>query len=230
MSQSTQPKVYTAPRPNWRYILLRIPMIYIASLISALAITLFLVPAQLAPGGISGVGILLDALTGFPIALTVLIGNIVLLSVGYRQLGGWNTVIITAVFVVMYSLNIELTLSFVPPEGISDDRLLNALYGGIVGGISGGIIYRMGGTLGGTSVISRILQTRFGIPTSTAYLYVDSVIILSAGYIFGWEASLFSLVVLVVNGFVADYVLEGPSNIRIVTIITDSPVAVSNAV
>jgi uncharacterized membrane-anchored protein YitT (DUF2179 family) len=202
----------------------------LASLIAAVAVNLFLIPASLAPGGVTGLGIILESLAPVPVALTVFIGNVILLSLGYRYLGGWNTVIMSALFAAAFSLNIQLTSYFIPAEGISDERLLNALYGGVVGGIAGGMVYRTGATMGGSTVLSRIVHTRFGVPTSSSYLYVDSVVILAAGLAFGWEASLFSLITLVVDGFVADYVLEGPSLIRIVTIITDKPVAVSDAI
>lgn len=217
-------------RPDYRHILLSIPTLLVASVIAAVGVNLFLVPAQLAPGGVVGLGIIIESLVPVPVSLTVFLGNVVLLALGYRHLGGWNTVIMSALFATAFSLNIQFTSAFIPVGGLSEERLLNALYGGVVGGIAGGLVYRTGSTMGGSSILTRMLHNRFGIPTSSGYLYVDSIVILLAGLTFGWEASLFSLVTLVVDGFVADYVLEGPSLIRIVTIITDKPVAVSNAI
>ena len=220
----------TSPSPDWRLILTRIPLIFVSAVIAAFALNLFVRPADLAPGGVIGTGILVNEVTGFPIGLFVLLGNVVFLSLGYRQLGGWNTVIMTVLFVLLYSASIELTRPFLPENGLSDERFLNAIYGGVVGGIAGGLIYRVGGTMGGTSVASRILHNRFGIPTSTAYLYVDTIVILAAAFVFDWEASLFSLIVLAIDGFVAVYVLEGPSLIRPVTIVTEHPDEVSHAI
>ncbi len=230
MRTNPSPKRPTAALPDYHYILLSTPVLLLASFVSALGVNLFLVPANLAPGGITGIGIIAESLAPIPLSVTIFLGNAILLSIGYRELGGWNTVIMSAIFATAFSINIELTSSFVPAGGLSDERLLNALYGGAVNGIAGGMVYRTGSTMGGSSVLSRMLNNRFGIPTSTGYLYVDSVVILAAGLVFGWEASLFSLITLVVDGFVADYVLEGPSLIRIVTIITDKPVAVSNSI
>jgi uncharacterized membrane-anchored protein YitT (DUF2179 family) len=227
---NTRPKRPPAAPPDYPYILMSSPVLLLASVIAAMGVNLFLVPAELAPGGVIGVGIIIESLVPFPIGLTVFLGNIVLLAIGYRELGGWNIVIMSAIFATAFAINIELTRHLVPAGGISDERLLNALYGGVVGGIAGGMVYRTGATMGGSSVLTRMLNNRFGIPTSSGYLYVDSIVILLAGLTFGWEASLFSLVTLVVDGFVADYVLEGPSLIRIVTVITDKPVSVSNAI
>jgi uncharacterized membrane-anchored protein YitT (DUF2179 family) len=226
---STRPDLHTA-HPDWQFILSRVPLIYLSALIAALALNLFVRPADLAPGGVIGTAILTNEIVSFPISLFVLLGNVIFLGLGYRQLGGWNTVILTVLFVLSYSVNIELTQPFLPENGLSDERFLNAIYGGVVGGIAGGLVYRAGATMGGSTVLSRILHNRFGVPTSTAYLYVDTIVILAAALVFDWEASLFSLIVLAVDGFVADYVLEGPSLIRIVTIITDYPGEVSDAI
>ncbi len=230
MSVNTRNRTTISARPDYRYIVFNIPLIFVASLVGAVGVNLFLLPAQLAPGGITGIGIILNELIGIPIGLVIFIGNILLLAIGYRQLGGWNTVIITFIFASLFSINVEAVRPFIPADGISDDRLLNTLYSGVVGGVTGGFIYRLGGTMGGSSILSRILNNRFGLPLSSSYLYVDSIVILGAGVVFGWESALFSLIVLVVDGFVSDYVLEGPSLIRVVTIITDQSDAVSEAI
>lgn len=226
----TNDKGLTVSPPTWRFVLRRLPLVYISALIYAVCVVVFLRPAEIVAGGVTGIGLILNLTIQFPLSAAVLIGNVIMLSIGYRQLGGWNTVLLTVAFVLFYTVNLELVEITPLAQGISDDRLLNALYAGIVGGIGGGLVYKAGGTMGGSSVISRMLNMRFGVPTSSSYLYVDSLVILAAGYFFGWEASLFSLLTLVVDGFVADYVLEGPSLIRTATIITDKPDDVSGAI
>lgn len=224
------PKRIAVLMPDWSYIVPRLPMVLISSLISASAVVLFLIPGQIVPGGVTGIGIILEELLGVPVGVVVFIGNIIMLAIGYRYLGGWNTVILTVIFATLLSVNIELLGAILPTQGLTDDRFMNALYAGIVSGVAGGIVYRAGGTVGGTGVLSRILLTKFGIPTSTGYLYVDSLIIVAGGFAFGAETPLFALVTVVIDGMIADYVLEGPSVIRTVTIITNKAEDVSNAV
>jgi uncharacterized membrane-anchored protein YitT (DUF2179 family) len=89
------------------------------------------------------------------------------------------------------------------------------------------LVYRAGGTVGGTSVVSRVLQLRFAIPISQIYLVTDGVIVFISGLVFGWDHALYAMIALFVWGMVTDYVLEGPSRIRIVFIVTDSPDAIS---
>ena len=118
-------------------------------------------------------------------------------------------------------------MAIVLPAGVTKDLLLNALYGGITGGIGIGLIYRGGTSPAGTSVISRVIQLKTGIPNSQVYLLIDGGVILIAGLVFGWEMALYAFVTLFTWGFVADYVLEGPSVVRTVFIVTDLPEKIS---
>jgi len=127
---------------------------------------------------------------------------------------------------VVYSLGVD-GLAMVLPAGVTKDLLLNALYGGIVGGIGIGLIYRGGTSPAGTSVISRVIQLKTGIPNSQVYILIDGGVILIAGLVFGWEMALYGFITLFTWGFVADYVVEGPSVVRTVFIVTDSPEKVS---
>jgi uncharacterized membrane-anchored protein YitT (DUF2179 family) len=208
----------------------QVALLSLGAFISAVAVIVFEAPARIAPGGVSGLAIILNYLYDLPIGLMVLIGNIPIQVIAYRMLGGWRVVASTVYVVVLYSLLIDLLTPYFPPEGVSSDTLLNALFGGIVTGIGSGIIYRVGGTLGGTSTLGRILQERFGIPFSSSSLYTDSIVIAIAGLVFGWEGALYAMVALYVTGATSDYVLEGPSVIRTAVVITDKPREVSDAI
>ena len=96
-----------------------------------------------------------------------------------------------------------------------------------MGGIGIGLIYRGGTSPAGTSIISRVIQMKTGIPNSQVYILIDGGVILIAGLVFGWEMALYAFITLFTWGFVADYVLEGPSVIRTVFIVTDSPEEIS---
>lgn len=210
--------------------LLRMVLLVIGAFISAIAVIIFEAPFNIAPGGISGLAIILNSTLGLPIGVLVLLGNIPIQYLAYRMLGGWGVVFGTILTVVMYSLMIDVLTPYFPPEGVSDNVLLNALFGGILTGIGGALVLRAGGTLGGTSTLGRILQMKYGIPLSASALYTDGIVIVIAGLIFGWEAALYSMVALYVAAATTDYALEGPSVIRTAVIITDKPREVSDAV
>lgn len=205
-------------------------LLAVGAILLALSVDLFLVPADLAPGGVTGLAIILHRLIGSPVGVMMLVLNLPMLALGFLRLGRFQFLIRTAFVVLLYNLGVDLLARWLPPQGLTQDLLLNALFGGIVGGLGTGLVFRGRGTSAGTGVVSRIVQLRTGIPISQVYLLTDGAIILLAGIVFGWEKALYALLALFVWGLATDYVLEGPSTIRTVFIVTDEPEAVSQAV
>jgi len=201
----------------------------LGAVISALAVVLFEAPAEIAPGGVSGIAILLNHLIDTPIGLMILIGNIPIQILAFRMMGSWKIVVRTIYTIILYSFLIDYLTPYFPTP-ISDDRLLNALMGGILSGVGAMIVIRGGGTLGGTSTLGRILQARYGIPLGSSVLYTDGAVVLAAGLVFGWEGALYAMVALYTAGAATDYFLEGPSTIRTSVIITDKPREVADVI
>jgi len=214
---------------DWRSNLQSFFFLTVGSLIAAVNVNLFLAPSQLAPGGVSGAAIILNKFTNWPIGVMMLVMNLPLLFVGFKYLGRFNFLFRTLYVVVLFSLGVDLLKPWLP-AGVSDDLMLNALYGGVVGGIGTGLIYRGQGTSGGTGIIGRVLQLKTGFPISQLYLLTDGFIVVIAGWVFGWDKALFALVTLYVWGIVADQILEGPSVVRTAMIVTDRPKEVAEAV
>jgi uncharacterized membrane-anchored protein YitT (DUF2179 family) len=200
------------------------------ALVLAVNVNLFLAPSKIAPGGVSGSAIIINEFTGWPIGLMMLILNVPLLAVGFRYLGRFHFLVRTLYVVLLYSLGVDLLASVLPAEGITDDLMLNALYGGVAGGIGTGLVYRGRGTSGGTGIVGRVLQLRTGVPMSEVYMITDGAVVLVAGLVFGWERALYALVTLFIWGIAADHVLEGPSVVRTAFIVTDKPKEVTQAV
>jgi uncharacterized membrane-anchored protein YitT (DUF2179 family) len=205
-------------------------LLSLGAFISAVAVIVFEAPFQIAPGGISGIAVILNSLFGTPLGLVVLLGNIPIQILAFRMLGGWRSLAATLFATVLYSLLLDILTPYFPPSGISRDVFLNAVFGGIIGGIGAGLVYRAGGTLGGTSTLGRILQQKYGIPLSSSTLYTDTLVIAAAGLFFGWELALYALITLFIGAAVADYALEGPSVIRTCVIITDEPKLVASTI
>ncbi len=203
-------------------------LLTIGSIILAINFDIFLAPFNIAPGGVSGMAIILHEFTGWLLGLTMLVLTIPMLVLGFYYLGRFRFLIRAFYVTVIYSVGVDLLATFLPP-GVTDDVLLNAIYGGIVGGIGIGCIYRGGTSPAGTSVISRVLNLKTGIPNSQVYILIDGGVILLAGAVFGWEMALYAFVTLFMWGLVADYVIEGPSVVRTAFIVTDQPESLSQA-
>jgi len=207
-------------------------LIIAGALIQAVGLRLFLVPARLASGGVSGISQLINYYTGWPIGLMVFIGNAPLFLLGWRFLGGRRFALRTAVAVAAYSLFVDLLLllPFFPKAGLTDDLYLNSLYGAVVSGIGYGLVYRGQGTSGGSDILARILNHWRGISMSQSYLAVDGLVILAAGFIFTWKNALYALVTLYVSGIVAETTLEGTGAVRTAMIVTNQPEAVAGQI
>ena len=165
-------------------------------------------------GGISGGAQIINHFTNWPIGLMVFIGNAPLFLLGWRYLGGARFALRTAVAVAAFSLLTDLLVWFIPAEGITDDLVLNCLFGGILLGVGLGLVYRGQGTSGGSDILGRILNSKLGISISQAYLITDTVVVLAGGFAFDWRHALYGLVVIYVSGLAAEAVSEGSRIVR----------------
>ncbi len=205
-------------------------LISIGAFMQALAIRLFLVPGHLVNGGIGGLAQLINYYTGFPIGVMILIGNIPLLLLGWRHLGGKRFAIRTAYAVVIISFFTDFLVLFLPAEGLSNDLVLNTLYGGVISGIGYGLVYRGHGTSGGTDILVRIINNWRSIPLSQSYLITDSLIMFLGGLTYSWTNALYAIIMLFISGIAAEVTTEGPNVVRTAFIITDKPEEVSRSI
>jgi uncharacterized membrane-anchored protein YitT (DUF2179 family) len=125
---------------------------------------------------------------------------------------------------------IDITAIFLPSQGLTNDILLNTLYGGVISGVGYGLVYRGRGTSGGSDILARILNHWRNVPISQSYLWVDSLIILAAGLSFSWENALYALVVLYVSGIAAEGITEGSNVVRTALIITAHPQEIASSI
>ena len=204
--------------------------IILGTLIQALAMRMFLIPALLVSGGVSGAAQIINFYTNWPIGLMVLIGNIPLFIIGWRYLGGLRFAFRTGLAVLLFSVLTDSLAFILPGGGITKDLVLNSLYGGLILGVGLGFVYRGQGTSGGSDILGKILNHRMGLPMSQSYLIVDTLVVLAGGFAFNWERALYGLVVIYVSGLAAEMVSEGTGIFRTALIITSQPEEVSKQV
>jgi len=205
-------------------------LITLGTLLQAFAIRLFLVPGHLVNGGISGLAQIINYYTNFPIGVMILIGNIPLLILGWRHLGGRRFAFRTAYAVVTIALFTDYLVLFLPKEGLSSDLVLNTLYGGVISGIGYGLVYRGRGTSGGTDILVRIINNWRSLPISQSYLITDSLIMLLGGLTYSWRNALYAIIMLFISGIAAEVTTNGPNVIRTAIIITSNPDQVSHSI
>jgi len=125
--------------------------------------------------------------------------------------------------VLVFSLLTDLLPYVLPTQSITHDILLNTLYGAVLLGAGLGLVYLGRGTSGGSDILGRILNYRFGFSISAAYMLTDSLVVLASGFAFGWEKALYGLIVIYMSGLVAEMASEGSSVVRTALVITEKP-------
>ena len=179
--------------------------IVLGCVIGAAAYPAFLVPNRIAPGGLTGMAIILNHLFGLPIGTTSLLMNIPLFLMGYKAMGG-----IFAFRSLLATLLFSALIDLLPLPVISNDPLLGTLFGGAVLGIGLGLILRGGATTGGTDMIARMVHRRFPFITVGAFLFaLDFAVVLAAGLLIGSPEALYAMINIFVTAKVIDAVMIG---------------------
>jgi uncharacterized membrane-anchored protein YitT (DUF2179 family) len=206
-------------------------LIIIGCVLQALAVVVFLNPADLASGGVFGLALILNRIAPLklPIGVYTLLLNLPLFALGLRYLGGWRFLARTIVTTVLYSVLAALFEQLQLPR-VTDDILLNTLYGSVIGGIGMGLVFLARSTTGGTDILALLLVRWRSVPLNQSYLLTDSLVIAIAGLVFGWTKALYALISVYVTGLAAEATSEGAHISRTALIVTDAPVEIANAV
>lgn len=196
--------------------------ITVGCVIYALSFALFVVPLNLAPGGISGLAIILNHFFGaIPVGITIIILNAPLFLLSLKRLGRgflWRSIYAT----VISSLLIDALLPYT--HNFHVDIVLSAIYAGVVMGIGIGIIFRFFASTGGTDLLAQMLSERIGLSFGTTLLLIDTVIIALSGIAFhSVTIPLYSIVSLYISSKAIDLVQEGVSFSKAAWIISSQP-------
>jgi len=204
--------------------------IIFGSVIYALAYDLFLIPHNIVPGGITGVAMILNRYLSTPIGMVTIILNIPIFLLGAKIIGrGYTIKSIIAVF--LSSSLIDFFIYVLPLKSVTDNKILAALYGGIMLGIGLGIVFRGQASTGGTDIIGQIVNRYSNFSTGNSILIVDFVIISAAGLAFAnIESALYGYLTLFFSTKIIDLVLEGISYTRAAFIISDKEDLISKQI
>jgi len=192
----------------------------LGALLYAVAVGMFTSPNNIAPGGITGLATIVNYLTDLPIGAMMIVMNIPLFLVSGFIIG-WEYVIRTAICLGLSSVAIDLLEPVMPVY--NEDPLLAAIFGGVFMGIALALIFMRGGSTGGTDIGARILQKLFPHMTQgNLILAIDAMVVIFAGFIYGLQSALISIITVFVSTFVIDKVLYGMDNGKLMYIITQN--------
>lgn len=176
--------------------------------INALSWTAFLIPSEIVGGGVTGAAALLFYATGFPVAATFLLVNVVLIIFGIKNLG-FGFGIKTIYAIVMLSVFLAVLGHYIT-EPVVSERFMAAIIGGILGGASVGLVFTQGGSTGGTDIIAMIINKFRNISHGRLILTMDVVIISSSYFLFqSIEQMMYGYVAMGVASYSIDMLLMG---------------------
>jgi uncharacterized membrane-anchored protein YitT (DUF2179 family) len=178
-------------------------IMFVGLLLYSLGWSLFLLPAGINGGGISGIGATIYFVTGFPVGITYFLVNAVLVAIAIKILGASFA---TKTIVNMIIISIMLTfLPKVLSKAIIDDTFLSSVLGGIFGGVGLGLVFSQGGSTGGTDIIAMIVTKYKRTSPGRIIMYCDVIIIASTWFVFH---SVEKLVYGYVSMWVVSYALD----------------------
>ena len=203
----------------------------LCSAVYSLGISLFLNPNGLAPGGVSGIAMIVNRLTGVGTGLVILLLNAPLLIAGFLCLGRAflvKTVFATVSSSFLIDLWPRLLPSWIP---LTDDKLLASIAGGVLLAVGMGGIFRCGGTTGGTDIVTKLLRRRFKVlKTGSIFLLVDSLVILASTVVSrNIEDALYAAISLYITTRLLDVILYGTDEAKLLIIMSDRFADISQA-
>ena len=189
----------------------------IGAIIAAFSVEEFLVPCTILDGGVVGISIMINNLSKIPLGVLTLALNFPFLLVGMRKLG---TKFIAKSAVAMVTFSGFLGI-FAPLTNMTQDYLLAVCFGGVFLGIGVGLVIRFGGCLDGTETVAIFLNRRFNLPVGQTVLFINIMIYTTAGFLFGFDRAMYSLLTYFITSKVIDFVETGVEQAKAAMIITN---------
>ncbi|MGG3449105.1 YitT family protein [Domibacillus aminovorans] len=201
-------------------------LIVLGTFFVGLSFNLFLLPALLAAGGVSGISTILYSLYGWTPALVQWSINIPIFFLGYFLLGkdfGVKT------FVGTTSLPLFVWITSYLPFAVKDP-MLSSIYGGILLGTGLGLVFRGNGSTGGTTIIGQLIKKYTGLSSGFAQLMIDGCVVIFAMIAFDLELALYAMISIFIGSKVIDVVQLRSSSSKLVLIITENEQQVTNLI
>lgn len=192
-------------------------MITLGAVLAAFALEEFLIPSTILDGGITGISIIINQLSGIQISIIIVILNIPFLVIGFKQLG--KEFLAKGIY-GMLLFSVMLTV-FKDMANVTETELLAVVFGGVLLGVGVGSVLRYGGCLDGTEIVAMLLSKKMNFSTGQIIFFINIAIYALAGILFGWDRAMYSLLTYFISFKVIDMVEEGMEQAKAAMIITN---------
>ena len=192
-------------------------MLTIGAVLAAYSLESFLITNTILEGGVTGISNIIYKLTMLPVSVLVLLLNIPFVYLGFKNLGK-GFLIRTIYSMVVFSFSLSIFQYF---EALTSSMLLATVFGGILLGVGVGLVIHFGGCVDGTESIALIVSKKTSLSVGQVVLLFNLVIYAVAGFFFGLDRAMYSLLTYFITFKVIDFVSEGFEQVRAALIITN---------
>ncbi|MDQ0861430.1 YitT family protein [Bacillus sp. V2I10] len=204
----------------------RMVLICFGAVLMAIGLEIFLVPNRVIDGGIVGISIILSHLTKVKLGIYLFFLNVPFFFIGYNQIGK-TFALSTLLGVGVMSFTTALLH---PVPVLTEDLLLASVFGGIILGIGVGLVIRYGGSLDGTEVLAILFNKQSPFSVGEIIMFFNLFILGSAGFVFGWDRAMYSLIAYFIAYKTIDVVVQGLDESKSAWIISENPDEVGQAI
>lgn len=207
----------------------------LAGVVNATGVTLFLTPLGLYDGGFSGTSFFLSQVTPLHMSILLLILNFPFFLLGFKKLGlpfilySLYTIGVYSLFAWLYQNVFPLDFSAGSPI-VQEEKLLAAVFGGIISGVGSGITIRFGGAIDGVEVLGVLFAKKINLSIGTFVMIYNAILYIIAGAVFSnWHLALYSIIAYACGLKAVDFVVDGFDKAKSAFIITDQFEEVADA-
>lgn len=206
-------------------------LVFLGTAIYAVGLYYFIEPSNTAPGGVSGIALLINYCTGFPIGIASALINLPLLVLGLIFLGKdfiLKTLLSVASFTVIY----DYVLTPLQLPCYEGERLMACIFGGVVTGLGLGLVFQAAGSTGGTDVISKLLQRVFPhLQIGRLLMLVDLMVVFASILVYrSTESALYAIIVIYANSQMINLVVYGGDSGRLLYVFSDCYREITDAI
>lgn len=198
-------------------------LILLGTSLAVLAMKGFMIPNRFMDGGITGISILLHEIFHINISFLVIILNVLFVYLGYKRISK-TFAVQTCIAVILLSIG----LLFVNINTITNDKLLIAIFGGILMGTGVGLVIRGGGVIDGAEVIAVFTGRKTGFSNSEIIMLINTMIFAVAALQFGLETAMYSIITYFTASRATNYVVDGIEEFTAMNIICSQPEEIKN--
>ncbi|MEO6135740.1 MAG: YitT family protein [Ginsengibacter sp.] len=210
---------------DWRIVLnfRNFLQIAIGICLSVLAMKGFMIPNRFMDGGVTGISILLHEIFHINISFLIIVLNVIFIYLGYKKIGK-TFAVQTTIAVILLAIG----LFFFHISPITTDKLLIAIFGGILMGSGVGLVIRGGGVIDGAEVIAVFTKRKTGFSNTEIIMLINIIIFAVAASQFGIETAMYSIITYFAASRATNYVVDGIEEFTAMNIISSHDEDIKN--